>query len=67
MWPEVHTLSTTSGTGTETTGGLSIPRTIGSTTFSFDHDPLLSTPDRHPGTATTPSSDTNVRREVSGK
>lgn len=65
--PEVLALSTASGTGAETTGGLFVPGTTGSTAFSFDHDPLLSTPERRSDTAATPSSDTNVRGAVSGK
>lgn len=67
MWREVRALPTTSGNGAETTGGLSIPCTVASAAFSFDHDPLRCAPDRRPGTAALPPSDTNVRREVSGK
>lgn len=67
MRPKIHALPTTDGAGTETTGGITVPRTADPTAPSHDHDPLSGSHDRLPSAAATPSADINVRRGMSGK
>lgn len=67
MRPKIHALPSTDGAGTETAGGITIPRAVGSAAPSHDHDPLSGGHDRLPSAAASPSADTNVRRGMSGK
>lgn len=67
MRPKIHALPTTDGAGTETAGGITIPRTADPTAPSHDHDPLSDGHDCLPSAAASPSADTNVRRGMSGK